>query len=88
MAQKGDLRISDSDREAAADEIRAHYAAGRLDSDELDQRLHAVYAAKIESELKALFSDLPKLGRASAARHELALERARPGLPARVIEGA
>lgn len=55
------LRISDQDREQAADAIRAHFAAGRLDSDELEERVQAAYAARTQGELDALTADLPAL---------------------------
>jgi hypothetical protein len=55
------LRVSDADRDRLAREIREHYAAGRLTSDELDERIDAVYKARTESELRALRADLPQL---------------------------
>lgn len=88
MSDGSHLRISDSDREQAADLIRDHYAAGRLDSHELDERLQAVYAAKTESELRPLFADLPKLGKSSGGKRSLALAPVRHSLPARIAEGA
>jgi hypothetical protein len=44
------LRISDQDREGAAAAIREHFAAGRLDNDEVEERLQAVYAARTQGE--------------------------------------
>ena len=46
---------------ARAEEIREHFAAGRLDEDELNERLSAAYAAKTNGELAALRADLPGL---------------------------
>jgi hypothetical protein len=40
-----DLRIGDSDREAATKRLSDHAAAGRLDVDELERRLERVNAA-------------------------------------------
>jgi hypothetical protein len=57
----GEIRASDAEREQAADALREHFAAGRLDEDELAQRLEAVYAARTRSELLALRDDLPEL---------------------------
>jgi hypothetical protein len=57
-----EMRVSDAEREAAAAELREHFTSGRLDSDELDQRLTAVFAAKTGSDLNALFTDLPPSG--------------------------
>lgn len=37
------LRVSDEQRERAAQEIRKHYAAGRLSEDELSERLAAAW---------------------------------------------
>jgi hypothetical protein len=56
-----DLRASDEERERAAAEIRAHFAAGRLSEEELSERLDAVYKARTQGELHALSTDLPPL---------------------------
>lgn len=61
MAEASDLRVSDADRERVAALLGAHYAAGRLDEGEFDQRLNSVYAARTESDLVALQHDLPAL---------------------------
>jgi hypothetical protein len=61
MADKADLRISDADREREGAVLREHYAAGRLDSSEFEERLQAVYGARTEGELESLRSDLPAL---------------------------
>jgi hypothetical protein len=53
-----DLRASDADREAAAARIRTAAGEGRLDSDELDARLSAVYGARWCSELSRLTADV------------------------------
>jgi|SRR5689334_6812967 len=59
--QDRNLRASDAEREAVADEVREHYALGRLDSAELDERLSAVYGARTRADLDALRQDLPPL---------------------------
>jgi hypothetical protein len=59
MAGVPDLRVSDSDRETAAGELREHFAAGRLSEGELGDRLEAAYSAKTAGELAALRADLP-----------------------------
>src|ERR1700733_1854450 len=53
------MRVSDAERDAAATELREHFASGRLNQDELDERLTAVFAAKTRGDLSALFTDLP-----------------------------
>jgi hypothetical protein len=57
------MRVSDAERDAAAGELREHFASGRLNQDELDERLAGVFAAKTRADLNALFSDLPSSGR-------------------------
>lgn len=52
------MRASDADREAAADRLRIAAGDGRLDADELDERLSSVYAARWCSELVGLTSDV------------------------------
>ena len=63
MAQYGpydrSLRAADSDREAVADILREQHVAGRLDSDELQDRVDRCYAAKTYAELDAVIADLP-----------------------------
>jgi len=53
------LRASDGERESVVTQLREHGAAGRLDIDELEQRVGAAYAARTHGELEALLSDLP-----------------------------
>ena len=68
MAAGNEMRVSDADREAAAAELQEHFASGRLNQDELDDRLAAAFAAKTRGDLDAVFADLPSSGnRASDA---------------------
>ena len=53
------VRASDADRESAAASLRDHYAAGRLNGDEFNERLDKAYAAKTLADLDALMTDLP-----------------------------
>jgi DUF1707 SHOCT-like domain len=57
----GQIRVSDEQRERAAQELRDHFAAGRLTEDEFSERVQQVYAARTEQELRALLADLPRL---------------------------
>ncbi|HUB76053.1 MAG TPA: DUF1707 domain-containing protein, partial [Solirubrobacteraceae bacterium] len=82
MAGTPDLRVSDQDREAAAAELREHYAAGRLDEHEFNERVDAAYAAKTGSELAALRADLPSAGGGRA------LSPARQGARRRLLHDA
>ena len=57
--QPKDLRASDHDREHVAEQLRVAAGDGRLDFDELDERLGAAYRAKTYGELEPLVADLP-----------------------------
>ena len=55
------MRIADSDRERAMADLATHYADGRLDHEEYDERLDAIWTARTRADLAVLFSDLPRL---------------------------
>ena len=59
MSAQPGLRIGDADRERAQAMLADHYAAGRLDKDEYDQRLDQIWAARTRAELAPVFGDLP-----------------------------
>jgi hypothetical protein len=69
------LRASDAERDATGERLRAAAAEGRLDLEELEQRLEWTYAAKTRGQLLALTGDLPRYvdyaarARAEFARH-------------------
>jgi Domain of unknown function (DUF1707) len=80
MGDLAGLRVSDEERERAASELREHFAQGRLDSDELGERLDRAYAARTSSELQTLRADLPALPpSARSSRAELAARRSELG---------
>lgn len=54
-----DLRCSDTDRERVAEALRAALADGRIDLDELSDRLDRTYAARTYRDLEPLVADLP-----------------------------
>ncbi|GAA5115127.1 hypothetical protein GCM10023339_21700 [Alloalcanivorax gelatiniphagus] len=54
-------RISDADRERAMADLAGHYADGRLDHEEYDERLDAIWTARTRADLAVLFSDMPRL---------------------------
>src|SRR5690242_16755374 len=81
------LRVSDQQREQAADALRDHFAAGRLTEDELNERLDAALEAKTEPELNALLADLPKLP-VSPQQRKAELVARRNQLQRRVIQEA
>jgi len=53
------IRAADADRERVAASLRDHYAAGRLNGDEFNERLDKAYAATTLGELADLQTDLP-----------------------------
>lgn len=53
------MRASDSDRELVVEILREQHLAGRLNSDELEQRLERCLAANSHAELLAITADLP-----------------------------
>jgi hypothetical protein len=55
------LRASDADRDRAALRLREAAAEGRLDTDELEERVGAVYGAKWMADLDRLTSDVTPL---------------------------
>ena len=60
MASDPKIRASDADRDRTAAALREHLAAGRLPTEEFDERLDKVYAAKTLGELDGVMSDLPR----------------------------
>lgn len=54
-----DLRVSDAERAAVADRLSKHYADGRLDEAEFNERVELAMKAKRQSDFSGLFSDLP-----------------------------
>jgi hypothetical protein len=48
--------------------LRRHYAAGRLEADELEERVGAATRASSRAELRSLTFDLPRDARARGAR--------------------
>jgi hypothetical protein len=67
---------SDADRERALRALRRHYAAGRLDAAELEERAGRAARARYRGELRALFADLPRGGRGLAAGTAARVDRA------------
>jgi Domain of unknown function (DUF1707) len=59
MARQTALRASDADRDAVAERLRQAAVEGRLDPDELEQRLHVALRARTYGDLDRLLRDLP-----------------------------
>ena len=56
----GSLRVSDADRDRAIAELSEHYQAGRLTTEELEDRTGRALQARTAADLAALFTDLPR----------------------------
>ena len=57
------FRVGEAERAAACDALAEHFAAGRLDPAELDDRLARAVAARSQADLHVLFADLrPRRG--------------------------
>ena len=65
----GGVRASDEDREQLVSELREHAVAGRLTTEELEDRVQAVYSARTTAELDAVRHDLPVTGHQLAINH-------------------
>lgn len=59
MIEPHQQRISDDDRHRTAELLRQAAGEGRIDLEELDERLEATYAAKVYADLVPLVVDLP-----------------------------
>jgi len=57
---EGQLRVGDAERQKAAMALGEHFATGRLDQQEFDDRVQAAYAARTRVDLQRLFVDLPE----------------------------
>jgi GntR family transcriptional regulator len=56
------LRVSDAERKAASGQLAEHFAAGRLDQAEFDDRVGRAISAKTRGDLRGLFADLSETG--------------------------
>jgi hypothetical protein len=61
------IRVSDAERNSVAELLGQHYADGRLDQGEFDERVSRTMAAKTRGDLMGLFDDLPDSGATAGA---------------------
>jgi hypothetical protein len=73
-----DVRASDAERDAVVESLRGHAQAGRLTSEELEERVAVALAAKTRADLARLQRDLPAPARRVAPRPRPRQERGRP----------
>jgi len=82
-----DVRVGHIEREAVVRRLNDAFGEGRLDLEELDQRISQAYAAKTLGQLRPLLVDLPVTpGRAAAVSRGTKANPARSG-PAREVSG-
>ena len=77
MAEQRELRVSDGERQAAAERLRAAHDEGRLDFAEYDNRLAQAYASLTYGDLDRLFADLPARVPVPVAPHSAPVVRSR-----------
>jgi hypothetical protein len=78
-----DVLASDAERERVVEALRSNAAAGRLDADELEERLGAAYAARVRADLLPLVADLPPAAPPAPRRPRVSI----PALPPVVVIG-
>ena len=59
-SQKTQIRIGDAERDRAVAALGDHFAAGRLNNDEFEQRMEQAIKARFNDDLEPLFVDLPR----------------------------
>jgi hypothetical protein len=64
----GPVRIGDAERDQAVSLLGDHFAAGRLNREELDERIDQAMQAKFSTDLRPLFVDLPGPAEPAAGR--------------------
>jgi hypothetical protein len=72
VSPAGTARAGDADREAVAEQLRVAAAEGRIDFEELDDRLGQALTAKTYGQLRDLVADLPAQPAALAQQDDTA----------------
>jgi hypothetical protein len=80
------LRISDDDRHKVSEVLREAAGEGRIDFEELDERLEATYAARTYADLVPITLDLPTQATASLPIQPLAATNPSPVVAGGAIE--
>jgi hypothetical protein len=83
-----ELRASDAEREKVVAFLREHALAGRLDSDELEERIGLAYSARYVGQLERLIRDLPRRNAPAPSRpRACARKRKHEPTPALIVAG-
>ena len=65
---RGEIRVSDAERDQALAELSEHFQTGRLTQDEFDERSGLALKARTGHDLASLFGDLPRRPTVPSAR--------------------
>jgi Domain of unknown function (DUF1707) len=84
VSSTSQMRVADADREQLVEELREHAGAGRLSSDELEERVGSAYRAITRADLDAIRADLP----VSSTSVALALRKRKGQLRRRLAQEA
>jgi DUF1707 SHOCT-like domain len=76
--ERMDVRASDAERDAVVESLRGHAQAGRLTSEELEERVEVALAAKTRADLARLQRDLPAPARRVVPRPRPRQHRGHP----------
>ncbi|WP_327087183.1 DUF1707 domain-containing protein [Nonomuraea sp. NBC_01738] len=68
MSHNSQVQASDDERERVVQRLQLAFAEGRLDTAEIDERLHAALTARTQGELSTVLADLPGESRAEPVR--------------------
>src|SRR3954447_14027040 len=85
MSREREIRVSDRERQAAAERLRAAHDEGRLDFSEYDRRLADAYSSVNYADLHKLFVALPAAAGMGVAHPQPAPAQPAPAQPARRI---
>lgn len=67
---EGNLRIGEADRDLIAEVLSQHMTDGRLSTDELEDRLGALYASRTRAQVRSVLAGLPPLAPSGGEDHE------------------
>ncbi|MDX6279225.1 MAG: hypothetical protein QOH03_296 [Kribbellaceae bacterium] len=77
LPARGSLRIGDTERDRAVEQLSDHFVAGRLTQEEFEERSDQATKARYVDEVELLFADLPELETTQPGR----TRRSRAGAP-------
>jgi hypothetical protein len=85
MTRSTALRASDADRDAVADRLHKAAVEGRLEPEELEERLHTALRARTYGDLRRVVADLPSERRRRSSGGTLAIVAFRLALALLVV---